>query len=98
MKFPITRIDLKFWDNIRHLGQKPWMISKNTKLEQFNKIYNDYSLFHYFSGNADVIQTVHDKYKEAEDNDELTSKDELIPLMILNPDINGQTALDLALQ
>jgi len=55
MKFPITRMDLLFWNNIKNLGLKPKQISKNTRLSQFNKIYNDYSLFHFFAGNTEVI-------------------------------------------
>jgi len=66
-------------------------------LKHFNKIYNDYSLFHFFAGNAEVIQIIYDMYKTAEENDELNADEKLIPILILTPDINGLTALDLAL-
>ena len=87
MKFPISRIDLQFWSDIQYLGLKPKQITKNTKLEHFNKIYNDHSLFHFFAGNAEVIQIFYDMYKEAEVNDDLKPDEKLIPLLILSPNL-----------
>ena len=97
MKFPITRMDLLFWRDIKYLGLKPKQIQKNAKLSHFNKIYNEYSLFHFFAGNTQVIEIIYDLYKEAENNDELSDDDKLIPLLLLTPDVNGKTAIDIAL-
>jgi len=97
MKFPITKIDLLFWGNMKSLGLKPNLIKANTKLLDFTKIFNDSSLFHYFSGDIDIIQIIYQKYKESEKNDdEFTGSIDLIPLMILNFHKNDKTALELA--
>jgi len=96
LKFPITKLDISFWDSIQDLGVKPDLIKANTKLEDYLKVFSDFSLFHYFAGNIDVIQIIYDKYKEGERNNELECGIELLPLMILNYDHLGKTALDLA--
>ena len=39
-----------------------------------------------------------DKYIQAKDDGLLTKVDQNMPLVILNPDLNGNTALDIALE
>ena len=98
MNFPLTRYDIVFWMNIKEKGQRTDMIRKNTELYQYNLVFGDYSLFHYFSGNVDVIEMIHDDFKEKEENDELTGMEKNMPLVILSPDNNGLTALDWAIR
>lgn len=45
-----------------------------------------------------VIQKLHNKYIELRDDDDVEKEDFNTPLMILHPDINGKTALDLAIE
>ena len=63
MNFPITGMDLEFWGNITDLGEDTEEIRTNTKLHQFNQVYGEYSLFHYFAGNIDVIEMLKDRYQ-----------------------------------
>jgi len=60
-------------------------------------VYDNYSLFHHFADNVDVIQQIHDGYLESVENDKLSAKEKNMPLVILNPDNQGMTALDWAL-
>ena len=98
INFPLTRMDVLYWQNIVQLGEKAEDINQNTELVQFNKIFNGYSLFHYFAANVDVIEMVHNKFKNAHEDNLLTRQDENMPLVILHPDDNGDTALEIALK
>lgn len=98
INFPLTRMDILYWQNISQLGEKAEDINQNTELVQFNKIFNGYSLFHYFAANVDVIEMVHNKFKNAHEDNLLTRQDENMPLVILHPDDNGDTALEIALK
>jgi hypothetical protein len=72
INFPQTRMDIQFWKNIVELGERADHIYENTELAQFNKIFNGYSLFHYFAANVDVIEMIHKKFKAAKDDHLLT--------------------------
>jgi hypothetical protein len=72
INFPLTRMDILYWQNIVQLGEKADDINQNTELVQFNKIFNGYSLFHYFAANVDVIEMVHNKFKNAHEDNLLT--------------------------
>ena len=72
INFPLTRMDILYWQNIVQLGEKAEDINQNTELVQFNKIFNGYSLFHYFAANVDVIEMVHNKFKNANEDNLLT--------------------------
>jgi len=61
-------------------------------------IFGKYSLFHHFARQVDIIEMIHDEYKEKEESDELSARDRNMPLVILNPDAKGMTALDWALK
>ena len=60
-------------------------------------MYDGYSLFHYFAAKVDVIEMIHDRFRNAIENNILTEKDKNMPLVLLHPDINGSTALDRAI-
>jgi hypothetical protein len=47
---------------------------------------------------VDVIEMIHRKFKAAKEDHLLTQQDQNMPLVILNPDENGDTALELALK
>lgn len=68
LNFPLTRMDIQYWKNIIELGEKAEHINENTELVQFNKIFNGYSLFHYFASNVDVIEMIHKKFMAAKDD------------------------------
>ena len=60
LKFPITRMDIQLWKDIKELGASTGVIKSNTKLVQFNKVFhNDTSLFHHFADNQDIIDLIH---------------------------------------
>lgn len=63
INFPLTRMDIQYWKNIVELGERAEDINENTELVQFNKIFNGYSLFHYFAANVNVIEMIHRKFK-----------------------------------
>ena len=90
-------MDLLFWHNIVQLGEDSTTISKNISLERLNVVYNGYSLFHYFNDNIDVISMMHDKFKTKREENTIKPSEHLVPLIMLHPDKDGKTALDLAI-
>ena len=46
--------------NIADNDHDPEIIRKNTQLQQYNTIFGDYSLFHYFAGDLEVIEMIHE--------------------------------------
>lgn len=95
---PASRFDLLLWRCIIDLGEKSQDIHENTTLSQFNKVFNNNSLFHYFAQKVDVIDVLNKKYKEAKENNQLTAEDKDMPLVLLNPDNKSKSALDIALE
>jgi hypothetical protein len=65
LSFPLSRMDLLFWNGIVDLGGEADIIAENTSLEQFNMVYNCYSLFHFFADNVAVIEMIHERFKAA---------------------------------
>ena len=56
MKFPNTRMDLKFWKDMQYLGDHEAIIRGNFKLDYLNQVFaNETSLFHYFADKFEVI-------------------------------------------
>ena len=90
-------MDLLFWQNIDHIGEDPTTISKNITLDRLNVVYNGYSLFHYFNDNIEVISMMHDKFKTKREENSIKPSEEMVPLIMLHPDKDGKTALDLAI-
>lgn len=68
-------MDLEFWKNIADLGEDTEEIKNNTNLSQFNQVYGEYSLFHYFASNIDVIEMLRDKYIQAKEDGLLSRVD-----------------------
>ena len=99
MNFPITRMDILFWKNMMEdLGGIPSTIISNTKLAQFNKVYDEVSLFHYFANEVEVIEMINSKYKKAVETGQLTPLEQNMPLVLLHPDNSGKTAIEQALK
>lgn len=94
--FPTSRMDHLLWKNINDLGEQPNIIDDSTNIKQYFQIYNGQSLFHYFVQNSEVIEVMHNKYMNLKDNNILRPQDKFMPLVLLNPDYNGKTALELA--
>ena len=56
-------------------------------------------MFHYFASNNDeVIELIHKKYMDAKENGQLTDADRHMPLVILSPDKDSKTAIDIAIK
>ena len=98
LNFPLSRMDILFWMNIVELGRDADVIAENTTLAQFAKVYNGYSLFHYFSSNVSVIEMIHARYKQAYEDGVLKDEEKYMPLVLLHPDNDGKTALDAAIE
>ena len=62
----------------------------------YSQIFNGQSLYHYFCQDIEIMEIIHEKYFEVKDNDEMCSKTKYIPLALLNLDMNGLTALEVA--
>jgi hypothetical protein len=95
INFPHCRMDLLFWHNISNKGEDKDMILENTTHKQFETVYNGHSLFHYFAKNVEVIEMIHDMFKDGVENGTI-SEDDTMPLTLLHPDPDGFTALDIA--
>ena len=92
-------MDIMFWKNIIDLGATEAVIRQNFKLEFFNQVFeHETSLFHYFADNQDVIQLIQQKYLNAVNSGNITPNIEYLPLVMLNRDIYGMTALDWAVR
>ena len=63
-----------------------------------NVVYGDYSLFHYFADNVDVIEMIHEKFLNAKQDGNLKPSEVNTPLTLLHPDPKGKIALDVALE
>lgn len=87
-------MDLLYWINIIELGEDTDIIIENTDLKKFNKIFDEHSLFHYFSSNPEVINAINKKYRSEQEHGILSPEEKLMPLLILHPDRKGLTALD----
>ena len=102
LHFPVSRIDILFWMSIiNNHKENPELIKNkyNFKLASLQKIYhNKQSLFHYFSHNLKVIDMIHKKFIQAKLNNQLQESEENIPLVMLLPNFNNQTALNIAIK
>ena len=57
-------MDILFWKNlIEDLGKSGYKATANMKLEMFNKVYDDITLFHFFADDFEVIDWVHTEWK-----------------------------------
>ena len=88
-------MDLLFWKNIESKGPTPERLRDNTNWKQFETVYDGYSLFHYFAVNVDIIEMIHETYKDGIENEKIPETDTM-PLTLLHPDPDGKTALDIA--
>lgn len=93
----MTRMDITFWKNVNELDCEPQVIAANTNFSNFNSVFNGHSLFHYFAKNQGVIEMLHQKYIELRDDEDVKKEDFNTPLMLLHPNLNGKTALDIAI-
>lgn len=93
LNYPLSRMDLLFWHNIVELGEDAQTISKNISLSQLGDVYQNQSLFHYFSDNVEVIEMIHHKFKTKFQEGTIKEDERLIPLTLLNHDNEGRTAL-----
>lgn len=55
-------MDIQLWENIVMLGEKADLIDQTCTIRQLNLVVDGYSIFHYFSGNPDIIECLHNKY------------------------------------
>ena len=69
------------------------MIDLSISLENINLCFNCVSLFHYFAAYSDILQLFFDKIEIENSKRELTNPEKTIALQILNPDLEGKTAL-----
>jgi hypothetical protein len=96
--FPASRMDVLLWKNISDQGDQSGVIDCSTKTLQFNQVFNGQSLFHYFVSNSEIIEVIHDKFSQAKEDGSLLEEEKFMPLVLLNPDFNGKTALELAVE
>jgi hypothetical protein len=93
-----TRMDLLFWDNFLLKGENISILQNCMKYSQWAIIFNGQSLWHHYAGNADMIQFAHDRFLLLKAEGNLTSFELRIPLMLLQPDRKGYTALYYSIQ
>lgn len=93
-----NKMDLVYWTNIVELGEKSNIIIRNTDLRRFNQVFDNYTMFHYFVNEPSVIESICKQYKKAKEQGLLTKETEHIPLLIMKPDKDGETALDKAIR
>jgi hypothetical protein len=98
LNFPLSRMDIQFWNNIVQFGEDPEMIKHNITLDSMNLVYNGHSLFHYFADNVEVMEMIHEKFLNAKEEGYLKPSELHTPLTLLHPDPDGKIALDIALK
>jgi hypothetical protein len=62
-------------------------------MEQWSIMFRGQSMWHHYAGNAEMIQFIHDKFLLMKAEGLLTSFQDRIPLMLLQPDKLGYSAL-----
>ena len=91
-------MDILFWKNLKEdLNKSGNKAAANMSIDQFNKVYNDVTMFHYFADDFEVIDWVYNQYKKLEEAGTLPTVAKRMPLLVLNPGKKGMTALDWAL-
>lgn len=98
LAYACNKMDLVYWANIVELGEKSNIIIRNTDLRRFNQVFDNYTMFHYFVEEPSVIASICKQYKKAKEQGLLTKETEHIPLLIMKPDKDGETALDKAIR
>jgi len=91
--FDASRIDILLWKNLQEQGELKQMVKESVSLESFNMAFNSCSLFHYFAHKPHVIQLIYDLYESEKSFRKLKPSEEYLPLQILNPDLEGKSAL-----
>ena len=66
------------------LGGKSDLIKESASLDNFNLMFDNNSLFHYFAADSEIIEDLHYIFKSLQQNESLTEKEKNIPLLILN--------------
>jgi hypothetical protein len=91
-------MDMIFWDNFHVKGENIAILKQCMKIELWSIIFNGQSLWHHYAGNSEMIQFIHDKFLQMKAEGTLTSFSDRIPLMLLQPDRKGYTALYYSIQ
>ena len=92
-------MDILFWKNITEdLDGDPQLIERNVKIEQFNKVYDEVSLFHYFADNQEVLEFVNQRFRQKSDAGLLNQVESNMPMVMLTPDCDGKTSVDRAIE
>ena len=94
--YPFNSIQLRLWENILNHDKSAHCIEKNTDLCDFLGTYDSNTLFHIFNGNKEILEVIFKKYQVRLNLDQLEDKEKVLPLLILSPNEEGQSALDLA--
>ena len=72
-----------FWDNFYLKGENVSVLKECMKLRQWGIIFNGQSLWHFYAGNAEMIEFIHDKYLLQKAEGTASSFEDKIPLMLL---------------
>jgi hypothetical protein len=62
-------------------------------LSQWSTMFKGKSLWHHYAGDSEMIQFMHDKYKQEVAYGTLSAYDHKIPLLLLAPDFEGYSGL-----
>lgn len=60
--FNLNLLDVLYWQKINALGEKTDMIKKTLTLDNFNLVFENNSMFHYFAANAEIIEEFHKQF------------------------------------
>ena len=96
LNYPVSQKELLLWQNIIELGGDPKIIEENTEIRHFLAVYDDITMFHYFTDNSNVVEIMFNKYKNKFMLGQLTKEEYSLPLLIFHRDMQGKTALDYA--
>lgn len=55
-------------------------------------------MFHIFVQSSEIIEVIHQKYMQSLNDGTMTNGDKYMPLIMLNTDYKGKTALELAIE
>jgi hypothetical protein len=96
INFAHSRINILKWLNIIESGAGAQTIDGNVDLEEFASVFAEFSLFHYFAQDVEVIEMIHAKWKVKLEDEILTERERDMPFILLHPDVEGRTAIDYA--
>ena len=89
---------MRLWRDISYKKNKLSLFKEVIDLKDFMVDFDGQSLFHIYVKKSEVIQYIHDLYTQKKFSGKLDNEEALLPLFIINNDMQNYTALFRSIQ